>query len=320
MHGRRRFQLRWRAGLSLGRFIFLLLLAGLATSGQAKNVWIDTDVSIGSPIREADDGFALVLAFHFPEIRILGVSTSYGNAPLEFVDRVAREMTRRFAGPAHLPEKNVFAGAQSPRDLGHQSAASDGLAAAATGSGLTYIALGPLTNLATALQLHPHLRGRIEQIIIIGGSAPGEALPLRIHDANIFKDPQSADIVLRSGIPIVVVPIAVAATLTIDRQDIRQLKAAGPAGEYLSRTSHWWMFFWTDIARFPGAPVFDALGVIAAVKPELVRRETRYAAVDQKNGILSVTRRPNERTRPVRCLSAFQPATRKFLLERLMSR
>src|SRR5438874_2307307 len=142
MHRRRRFQLRRRAGLNLGRFILILLLAGLTSPAQAKNIWIDTDVSIGSPIREADDGFALILAFHSPEIRILGVSTSYGNASLPFVDRVAREMTRRFGGPAHLPEKNVFAGARSPRDLGHQSAASDAMAAAANQSGLTYIALG----------------------------------------------------------------------------------------------------------------------------------------------------------------------------------
>jgi len=319
MHRRRRFQLRRRAGLNLGRFILILLLAGLTSPAQAKNIWIDTDVSIGSPIREADDGFALILAFHSPEIRILGVSTSYGNASLPFVDRVAREMTRRFGGPAHLPEKNVFAGARSPRDLGHQSAASDAMAAASNQSGLTYIALGPLTNLATALQLHPHLRDRIEQIIIIGGSAQGEALPFRIHDANVFKDPRAADIVLRSGIPIVIVPIAVAASLTIDRQDIRQLKTAGPAGEYLSRTSHWWMFFWVDIARSPGAPVFDALGVIAAVKPKLIRMVRRYASLDQ-NRALIISCRPNKNTRPVRCLIAFQPATRKFLLQRLMWR
>jgi len=48
----------------------------------ADTVWIDTDVSIGSPIREVDDAYALLLAFHSPEIRIAGISTTYGNALL----------------------------------------------------------------------------------------------------------------------------------------------------------------------------------------------------------------------------------------------
>jgi pyrimidine-specific ribonucleoside hydrolase len=319
MHGWRRFQLWRRAGLNPRRLIFLLLLAGLASRAEAKNAWIDTDVSIGSPIREADDGFALMLAFHSREIRILGVSTSYGNAPLTFVDRVAREMTRQFGGAVGLSEKQIFPGARSPRDLGHQSAASEATAAAALRNKLSYIALGPLTNLATALQLHPHLRHRIDQVVIIGGIAQGEELPFRIHDANVFKDPRAADIVLRSGIPIVLAPIGVASSLMIDRHDIRRLKMAGRAGEYLSQKSAWWMFFWTNLARSPGAPVFDALGVIATARPELVRTERRYAAVDQNHALL-LTRKPNENTRPVRCIVAFPAATKEFLLNRLMSR
>jgi inosine-uridine nucleoside N-ribohydrolase len=319
MHRRRRFQLRRRAGLNLREFIFLLLLAGLASRAEAKDVWIDTDVSIGSPIREADDGFALMLAFHSREIRILGVSASYGNAPLPFVDRVAREMTRQFGAAADLSEKQIFAGARSPRDLGHQSAASEATAAASMRHRLTYIALGPITNLATALQLHPKLRDRIDQVVIIGGIAQGEEPPFRIHDANVFKDPRAADIVLRSGIPIVLAPIGVASTLTIDRQEMRRLKMAGRAGEYLSRKSAWWMFFWTHIARSPGAPVFDALGVIATARPELVRTERRYAAVDQNHAMV-LTRKPNENTRPVRCIVAFPAATKEFLLNGLISR
>ncbi|MFZ1217952.1 MAG: nucleoside hydrolase [Chthoniobacterales bacterium] len=319
MHRRRGFQLRRRAGLSLGRLIFILLLAGLTGPAEARDVWIDTDVSLGSPIREADDGFALMLAFHSPQLRILGVSTSYGNASLAFVDRVAREMTRRFGGPAHLSEENVFAGARSPLDLGRPSAASDATAAASNRARMTYIALGPLTNLATALQLHPHFRDRIDQVIVIGGSEKGEQLPFRIHDANVFKDARSADIVLQSGIPIVLAPIAVAATLTINRQDIRRLKAAGQAGEYLSQKSVWWMFFWIDIAGSRGAPVFDAPGVIAAARPDLLRMERRYAAVDENHAFV-LTRKPKENARPVRCIVAFRPATKEFLLRGLISR
>jgi hypothetical protein len=58
------------------KFFVSLAVILLTRHAQAGTVWIDTDVSIGSPIREVDDAFALVLAFHSPEIRIAGLSTT----------------------------------------------------------------------------------------------------------------------------------------------------------------------------------------------------------------------------------------------------
>ena len=58
----------------------LLVLA--ASTAGARPVWIDTDLSLGSPLREVDDAYALLLALRSPELRIVGVSTTYGNAPL----------------------------------------------------------------------------------------------------------------------------------------------------------------------------------------------------------------------------------------------
>ena len=82
------------------------------------DVWIDTDPSIGLAFHEADDGFALVQAFHSPEIRIRGISTTYGNAGLWTTTRIAREMVIRFGGPAKLIEPHVHFGAASARDIG----------------------------------------------------------------------------------------------------------------------------------------------------------------------------------------------------------
>ncbi len=63
---------------------------------EAERVWIDTDLSIGSPIREVDDAYALVLALHSPEIQIAGLSTSYGNAPLGQTTRATLDLVQRF--------------------------------------------------------------------------------------------------------------------------------------------------------------------------------------------------------------------------------
>nr|MBA2586135.1 nucleoside hydrolase [Chthoniobacterales bacterium] len=78
--------------------IWLLCLA-LAFGGQllkAENVWIDTDPALGSPFREVDDGYALLLALHSPELHILGISTTYGNAPLARTTVVANTIATRF--------------------------------------------------------------------------------------------------------------------------------------------------------------------------------------------------------------------------------
>src|SRR5436190_625868 len=106
-------------------FLALICLAHCAT---AETVWIDTDISIGSPIREVDDAFALVLAFHSPEICIAGLSTTYGNASLSRTTRAAHDLVERFGLSAGLTVDALFAGARSASDLGRRSEASDALA------------------------------------------------------------------------------------------------------------------------------------------------------------------------------------------------
>ena len=104
---------------------------GLARVVSANTVWIDTDVSIGSPIREVDDALtrssSLFIRRRFASRE---VSTTYGNASLSATTRAARDVVRRFGGSAGLAVERVFAGAASASDLGRQSAASDALAAA----------------------------------------------------------------------------------------------------------------------------------------------------------------------------------------------
>src|SRR5688572_6609634 len=75
----------------LGWIILWFVLAA-GTEASATRVWIDTDPSIGAPYREVDDGFALVLAFHSPERKIAGLSTTYGNAKVTRATEVARDL------------------------------------------------------------------------------------------------------------------------------------------------------------------------------------------------------------------------------------
>jgi inosine-uridine nucleoside N-ribohydrolase len=163
---------------------------------RCDDVWIDTDPSIGAPYREVDDAFALVLAFHSPELQIRGLSTTYGNARLKRTTQVARELVQQFGSVAGLSETDVHAGAATRRD-DSRTAASEALANALRKQRLTYLALGPLTNLAAFLKQHPELAGRIDRVVLVGGRSPGTVFAfgpnggLQIHDANVVKDPDA---------------------------------------------------------------------------------------------------------------------------------
>ncbi len=197
-------------------------------------VWIDTDPAIGAPWREVDDAYALALAFRSPELRIVGISSTYGNAGVARTTAVAQELVGLFG------KGEVFRGAQGAGDATATPAAAK-LASTLASERLTYLALGPLTNLAALLKREPALARRIERVIFLGGEDAPNALRfgpndrLRIHDANVFKDPAAVRAVLRSGIPMTLVPIRAAAELQLRAPDLAALRRAGDRRGNFSR-------------------------------------------------------------------------------------
>ena len=300
------------------KFYRWLLLAGLVLAlspvQAARVIWIDTDQSIGSPLREVDDAFALLLALRSPELRIAGISTTYGNAPLRATTQRTRDSLGIFGSSLQ-----VDPGAASARELGQATAASAALSAVLRHEKLTYLALGPLTNLATFLRLHPEQAKRFERIVLLAGKTPEATLgfgpegKFRIHDANLVKDPVAVREVLRTGIPMLLVPIETAGRLELERADLDQLAASGAAGEYLARHSRVWLWFWTHIAKTHGGPIFDALAVTAVAQPALVQIERRRATFDAPDQL--IVRRVGSRS--VDFCTGFAPGTKAEILRRL---
>ncbi len=133
---------------------------------------------------------------------------------------------------------------------------------------MTIVALGPLTNLAEALLAQPALAGRIARIVIMGGawrvSGNIETLSPRIDNPhaewNIFCDPYAADVVLRCGAPITLVPVDATDQVPLTEELVQRL-AAGPT-----------FYLW------------DPLAAAVAVQPEIVTCEQRRVAVMQEPG------------------------------------
>ena len=250
------------------------------------DVWIDTDPSIGVPFHEADDGFALIQAFHSSELRIRGISTTYGNAGRATTPRSAREMAARCGGPAGITDAHGHAGSAAARDLGKPTAATAALLAALKERPLTYLALAPLTNLATFLSLHPEAARRIERVIFVGGRSPGVQFragrwnPYEFTDGNFHKDNAAAAILLAVGPPLTLVPVECALQLLLTPRELARIgREGGPSGHYLATKARLWMNLWRFCFAVEGAVIFDCFAVLAATHPQLLASEKRYAEI-----------------------------------------
>ena len=214
----------------------------------------------------------------------------------------------------------MFAGAASKKDLGKRTAATDALAEALKKTRLTYIAVGPLTNLATFLELHPELAPRIERVIFLGGHEEGERLAFGpkhsfvVHDANVFKDPAAAARVVHSKIPVTLVPISTASKLRLEEGDLRRLEGSGGrSAQYLARHSKVWFWFWRRFVGEEGGPIFDLGAIMAVAKSELVSIERRKAMMNEQ-GDLIVTRRG----RRVLVVTGISERAKWIVMERLL--
>lgn len=191
---------------------------------ETRKIIIDTDPG-------QDDAVAILLALASPELEILGITAVAGNVPLALTVKNAR-MICELAGRTDV---KIFAGAVRPmvRELVtaenvHGKTGLDGptlpeptmpvqdrhavdflvdtLMAEKPGS-VTICALGPLTNVALALVREPKIASRIREIVLMGGGLfeGGNVTPAA--EFNIYVDPHAADVVLRAGIPTVVIPL-----------------------------------------------------------------------------------------------------------------
>lgn len=146
---------------------------------------------------------------------------------------------------------------------------------------LTFVALGPLTNLALALQADPSIRNHLERIFISGGAihvpgilaedVPGH--PNRVAEWNFYLDPEAADIVFQSGIPLTLIPMDTThvtgpAPLLFPRPFVRRLRAEArtPAARFIA----WFLAIWQwATPQFSATPVWDAASAVLLTNPEV---------------------------------------------------
>jgi purine nucleosidase len=177
---------------------------------------IDTDTA-------SDDAVALVMALRHPEVEVVGITTVAGNVEVRQASRNAL-YTAELCG-ANVP---VFTGAEKPLKRAHWSAdwfhGRDGLGdhgypaprrapekMGATEAlvelieahpGLVMVTLGPLTNVALALERMPEIGKKVGRCVVMGGAPCCEGNVTPAAEYNIWCDPEAARIVAKSGLPV----------------------------------------------------------------------------------------------------------------------
>ncbi len=227
-------------------------------------LWLDTDVALGSPRGDVDDGFALaaVLAGTGAGLaRLGGVSTVGGNTGAVVAERCARALCERdgWDGPVVLG-----ADPGSARN-GPGRAAAEALARLPEGAEI--VALGPLTNVARALEIDPTLPERA-RLRAVGGnlSSRGFLPPFWPYEFNFARDRKSARQVLCAPWrQLVLFPLDVVSGLRADRCLLNDLGAASPVGASLAAGSRRWLIRARWLRLSGSFPVWDLPAALHAL-------------------------------------------------------
>ncbi len=254
-----------------------------------RKIIIDTDPG-------QDDAFAILLALASPELEVLGLTAVAGNVPLALTER----NTRIICELAGRPDMRVFAGCDRPllrplvtAEHVHGKTGLDGPTMVAPTMPLeaqhgvdfiietlrrepahtvTLCPLGPLTNIAEAFRRAPDVAGRVQQIVLMGGAyfEVGNITPAA--EFNIYVDPEAADIVFKSGAPIVVMPLDVTHKVLTTRARVEGFRALGTeAGRVCAEWADFFERFDMEKYGSEGAPLHDPTVIAYLLQPGLFK-------------------------------------------------
>ena len=261
------------------------------------NIIFDTDPGV-------DDAFALLYALNHPNINVLGITTVFGNVPVEtstknalILSEMAGKGTIVYQGANKPLERKVtnypsfIHGHDGLGDTNHpQSKFNASKLDAAqfiineineNSGNINLVAVGPLTNIANSIKQDPSIANKVNSLLIMGGSwlAGGNITP--VAEANIYNDPEAAEIVFKSGLPIIMVGLDVTHKVFLSQKDIDKLSSLNNSGKFLKKISNIYMKFYKDTRNMDGCFFHDATAVIAMTNPELFKYKFAKVYVSQ---------------------------------------
>jgi purine nucleosidase len=146
---------------------------------------------------------------------------------------------------------------------------------------LTVLAVGPLTNLAIALMLEPALPELVSDVVIMGGALDHPGNVTSHAEANIWHDPEAAELVLAAHWPVTLVPLDVTHPTALGTEWLERLAALdSPAARLADAVLAFYTEVYSPVLESPGCVVHDALAAMLAVDPGLAEYQARPVRVE----------------------------------------
>lgn len=262
-------------------------------------IWFDTDLGV-------DDAVALLSIGKLPQLELLGISAVAGNAELHHTFENARNVCRLadlnvpvYPGAEHplfVPlrtaplvhgENGVGEVELSPSEAPRETTlAWDALykAAKAARGELQVIAVGPLTNLATALGKYPDLKTLLKRILLMGGAAQGGNVT-PAAEFNIYGDPHAAQMVFKSGVPVVMCGLDVTLKAYLTPEEVDEIGSHDtPVCRFVHQSNQLALAFNERISA-PGLCCHDTCPVLFLACPELFSGEEAGVYVETRGEV-----------------------------------
>ncbi|CAA0837864.1 Uridine nucleosidase 1 [Striga hermonthica] len=264
-----------------------LMFSDNGTRKNHEKIIIDTDPGI-------DDSMAILMAFQSPELEILGLTTTFGNVTTEAATRNALILCE-LAGRPDVPvaEGNPEPLKRGPPRIADFVHGSNGLGNISISppkskkseksaseflvdkvseypSEVSILALGPLTNLALAIKRDSSFASKVKRIVILGGAffALGNVNPAA--EANIYGDPEAADIVFTSGANIDVIGINITTQVKMTDLHLDELrKSKGRYAKFVCDICKFYRDWHVKSDGVYGIFLHDPVSFVALVRPDL---------------------------------------------------
>lgn len=250
-----------------------------------------------------DDSLAIIFALQSPELRIEGITVVSGNVEVE-------QATQNALKAVEMSEKevSVYKGMALPLVRPYQDA-TDTHGADGIGENffphpnktpekehavdfivrkvnenpheLTILALGPLTNIAKAIQEDPKTMKKVKRIVLMGGSATYHGNCSPVAEYNFWVDPHAAKSVFASGIEVTMVGLDVTHRIVFTphlREVVYQLRT--PLAQYVYDITQFYVDFHWKQEKTIGCVINDPLAVATLVEPTLVKTAPAFVDIE----------------------------------------
>ena len=292
-----RFRVHQKAFIAAIIFVCFVITLAIPASGATKKIIFDTDPG-------SDDAMALMLALNSPELDVRAVTVVPGNVTA----KQGLENALRMISLADRCDIPVAAGAQHPlfqklitAEFWH---GKNGLAnielppskckvdsrygpdliiemVHAAPHEITLVPVGPLTNIALAVEKDPSIVPLVKEVILMGGSISGGNVNAAA-EANINNDPEAAQIVFQAGWPLTMVGLDVGDKTLLTPKYLAQLgQTHGPINDFIYQVAHYLIDLSAQFGS-DGTPMYDPLAVGVAIDRTLVKAPPMHVDVETR--------------------------------------